>query len=180
MGCLSLLVICYPFFWAYDKCSGGDERRARETAAAEERASRERIQAVDKAARERALEAERKRRAEEMAAELAREETARLGKLKPYERAALLVKCVRDADCPLSVQSPDMILDAARTPAERKQLQQTIGQLERARERVEKAAERAIAPLLCRDGSLSPSCTCGNPKRGCCSHHGGVRGCSAD
>lgn len=31
--------------------------------------------------------------------------------------------------------------------------------------------------LLCRDGSTSPSCSCGRPKRGCCSHHGGVVGC---
>jgi hypothetical protein len=31
--------------------------------------------------------------------------------------------------------------------------------------------------LLCCDGSLSPSCTCGGSRRGCCSHHGGVCGC---
>lgn len=31
--------------------------------------------------------------------------------------------------------------------------------------------------LLCCDGSLSPSCTCSGPRRGCCSHHGGVCGC---
>lgn len=36
------------------------------------------------------------------------------------------------------------------------------------------------APLLCGDGSTSPSCTCGAPRSGCCSHHGGVSGCSAD
>jgi hypothetical protein len=30
---------------------------------------------------------------------------------------------------------------------------------------------------LCRDGTPSPSCVCGGPKRGCCSHHGGVAGC---
>lgn len=40
-------------------------------------------------------------------------------------------------------------------------------------------ARWASAPLLCRDGTLSPSCTCGrNPKSGCCSHHRGVAGCS--
>lgn len=33
-------------------------------------------------------------------------------------------------------------------------------------------------PLLCRDGTLSPTCVCGGPRRGCCSHHGGVAGCS--
>lgn len=44
------------------------------------------------------------------------------------------------------------------------------------------AAERAWAraPLRCRDGSLSPTCVCGqSSRRGCCSHHGGVSGCSA-
>jgi hypothetical protein len=30
---------------------------------------------------------------------------------------------------------------------------------------------------LCRDGSTSPSCVCGQKKNGCCSHHGGVAGC---
>lgn len=46
----------------------------------------------------------------------------------------------------------------------------------------EAAAHRAwaYAPLLCRDGTLSPSCVCGqSSRRGCCSHHGGVEGCSA-
>lgn len=39
-------------------------------------------------------------------------------------------------------------------------------------------AARAGAPLLCRDGSHSPSCTCSGSWSGCCSWHGGVRGCS--
>jgi hypothetical protein len=47
-------------------------------------------------------------------------------------------------------------------------------------QRVARAAReaRAGAPLLCRDGSHSKSCTCGDSWRGCCSWHGGVRGCS--
>jgi len=37
------------------------------------------------------------------------------------------------------------------------------------------------ARLLCNDGTLSPSCTCGRGSyRGCCSWHGGVNSCSAD
>lgn len=32
-------------------------------------------------------------------------------------------------------------------------------------------------PLLCCDGTPSPSCTCSGSRRGCCSHHGGVCGC---
>jgi hypothetical protein len=31
--------------------------------------------------------------------------------------------------------------------------------------------------LLCRDGTVSPTCSCGGSHRGCCSHHGGVAGC---
>lgn len=50
--------------------------------------------------------------------------------------------------------------------------------LERQQEQRERAW--ATAPLLCRDGTLSPSCICGGSHRGCCSHHGGVAGCSQD
>jgi hypothetical protein len=48
--------------------------------------------------------------------------------------------------------------------------------------RREEAAERAhsYSSLVCNDGSLSPSCTCGGSRRGCCSHHGGVSGCRGD
>ena len=51
---------------------------------------------------------------------------------------------------------------------------------QRASARREAAAleSRTYAPLLCRDGTLSPSCVCGGSRRGCCSHHGGVAACS--
>lgn len=40
------------------------------------------------------------------------------------------------------------------------------------------ASDRAASRgLVCRDGSDSPSCRCSGPRRGCCSHHGGVAGC---
>jgi hypothetical protein len=35
-------------------------------------------------------------------------------------------------------------------------------------------------PLLCCDGTLSPSCKCNGPRKGCCSHHHGVCGCAGD
>lgn len=53
----------------------------------------------------------------------------------------------------------------------------------RAAERAEanQAARWSSSPLVCNDGTYSPSCTCGRDSyRGCCSHHGGVSGCSAD
>lgn len=50
------------------------------------------------------------------------------------------------------------------------------------RERRQRAAEEArqnreSMGLLCCDGSMSPSCSCGGSHQGCCSHHGGVCGC---
>jgi hypothetical protein len=45
-------------------------------------------------------------------------------------------------------------------------------------ERQERARSRDSASLQCCDGTLSPSCTCAGSRRGCCSHHGGVCGCS--
>lgn len=55
-------------------------------------------------------------------------------------------------------------------------------QVQEKQRRHQRALERwATAPLRCRDGSLSPSCVCGQGShRGCCSWHGGVAGCSAD
>lgn len=50
-------------------------------------------------------------------------------------------------------------------------------------ERAKEAAQRAWAraPLLCNDGTLSPTCRCGrSSNRGCCSWHGGVSGCSKE
>jgi hypothetical protein len=45
------------------------------------------------------------------------------------------------------------------------------------KEAAERGAGRASGALMCNDGTESPTCTCGGPRRGCCSHHGGVAGC---
>lgn len=55
--------------------------------------------------------------------------------------------------------------------------------LRRRREAEEQRAEEALnrRHILCRDGTRSPTCTCGRTSfRGCCSHHGGVAGGCAD
>jgi hypothetical protein len=72
-----------------------------------------------------------------------------------------------------------------RLAEEREQAAERAAQLREARaERVRVALEAArerqwtTAPLQCRDGTSSPSCVCGGSHRGCCSHHGGVAGCS--
>jgi hypothetical protein len=57
---------------------------------------------------------------------------------------------------------------------------------ERAQRRVDAARQASLrrwayAPLLCNDGTPSPSCLCGaSSHRGCCSSHHGVAGCSVD
>src|SRR5205814_1585830 len=68
--------------------------------------------------------------------------------------------------------------DRERQQQERQERQER----QRAAERRRRAAEEAPVyqeprGLRCNDGTLSPSCTCGGPHRGCCSHHGGVAGC---
>lgn len=89
-------------------------------------------------------------------------------------RQRAVVACAKGFDgCPGATRSPDVIYEAARTASERKLLQASFAAIER-------QEERANASLRCCDGSDSPSCTCGSPRRGCCSHHGGVCGCSAD
>lgn len=50
--------------------------------------------------------------------------------------------------------------------AERKQLSEERGEFE------------ATRGLVCRDGTGSPSCVCPGKHRGCCSHHGGIAGCT--
>lgn len=44
--------------------------------------------------------------------------------------------------------------------------------------RVQQAEAEKFRPLLCADGTTSDSCLCGKARRGCCSRHGGVRGCA--
>jgi hypothetical protein len=66
---------------------------------------------------------------------------------------------------------------AAEERAERRRLA-AEERTERRRAAKERSRQRGYAPLLCGDGTLSPSCTCGGSRRGCCSHHGGVAGCS--
>jgi hypothetical protein len=75
--------------------------------------------------------------------------------------------------------------DARRAQLARQEREAKLAQL--AAERAARAAEAreqararswATAPLACRDGTLSPTCVCGGSRRGCCSHHGGVAGCS--
>jgi hypothetical protein len=133
-------------------------------------------------AREKADSEERNRKAIEEGRALI---LARLESLKPPERVKQLRECSKSAFMCPDAERPDLIFETAATPTERKQLEALWKQLEaekeqaeKRRQRTEKAERRADAPLKCCDGSLSPTCTCGSPGRGCCSRHGGVCGCS--
>jgi hypothetical protein len=95
---------------------------------------------------------------------------ARLGRASPQERAAELRRCLKANGCSDDID-PQVVISAAANSSERQRLQSTI-------ERAEKARRHASSPLLCCDGSFSPSCYCSGPHRGCCSHHGGVCACS--
>lgn len=67
-------------------------------------------------------------------------------------------------------------------PVARAKVDQACNSLREREERARQARWRAwaYAPLLCNDGSHSPKCVCGqSSRRGCCSWHGGVAGCSA-
>jgi hypothetical protein len=80
--------------------------------------------------------------------------------LEPVDRREVTVRC-HD-------------LERERAAREERARQREVAQREAARR------SWARARLLCRDGTLSPTCVCGGSRRGCCSHHGGVAGCSAD
>ena len=171
-GCaLPLLLVVMPFAWLGDKCWQNDlaktkaEREAAAQAAIAEGARQDRESGLLRAQKEAADKAKK---------DAARAATvASVAALKPWQRLGLLRKCVSNRDCPGGTYDSSTILDGAKTPAERKQLEATEAALQRAR-------DRANASLRCCDGSNSPSCTCGNPRHGCCSHHSGVCGCSAD
>lgn len=178
-GCLGLFVIFLPFWWAYDKCTGGDERRAAERIQAESAETARQASYLADRQRAARVELEQKAAKERAAAALREAQKVQLATWKPAQRAQALQQCLKD-ECPEGVPDGAAVIEAAKSEPERKQLRALKAQLERAQARAEKAAQRANASLRCCDGSDSPSCTCGNPRRGCCSHHGGVCGCSAD
>lgn len=163
-------------------------RLAEGRARAQAEAEREAQKAEARQAEEDRLEQERRaaldaiRREEETA----QRELSRLRSLDKRGREAELRRCLGadpDAGCGALLGN---LLKAAADDAEKDGLTQLDEELRR------KAASRQTAGgysggrenndgrvryLLCRDGTTSPSCVCGGPKRGCCSHHGGVAGC---
>lgn len=88
-----------------------------------------------------------------------------------------------DQQCERLAEQQRQEIDRAQRRAEQERARQ-----EREAELTQKRKEQAYlsavwawqrAPLLCRDGTMSPSCVCGQgSRRGCCSHHRGVSGCS--
>lgn len=171
--------------WCSHSCSQATERaEAERNAQALARAEEAKQQAERE--REWAKEAETKRLAVEAAAAARLAfDTHKLRAAGPAGRAAAARRCSSDLlTCPGGAGDPSGIYEAAASPTERRRLEASFAaakaQADKQRAAAERSAARANAPLLCCDGSGSPTCTCGHPRRGCCSHHGGVCGCTAD
>ena len=107
------------------------------------------------------------------------------GIARPLEGLATLPASREDSVIPTEVEETCADLQEQRRAELERQREAEARAIERARRREEAAREAAsrswaTAPLLCNDGMLSPTCVCGGSHRGCCSHHGGVAGCSAE
>lgn len=106
------------------------------------------------------------------------------GAVAPTALAALKAALARDEPALAKQQQLARDREAAEAKrqlaaAERQRQQEALAaERERRRQAAEEARSyRAPSGLLCNDGTLSPSCSCGGSHRGCCSHHGGVAGC---
>ena len=162
LGCLAVVAL-----FVANALSEGDKRDAAEAEEARQQAGKlEREYAEGEQRKIRAIEVEKRRRAAERA-----EAILELTALSPAQRMRAILSCSTKSECPGGDASA--VLEAASSPAER-------ARLSSAYDRSEAAIARANAPLACCDGSFSPTCTCGSPRRGCCSKHQGVCGCSAD
>ena len=126
------------------------------------------------------VEAERKRQLEKIDADKRQRHSllvTKLAAMKPWDRAAQLATCARgETKCP-EMQEPDIFLEAAANDNERKSLT-AVWKLNRKPEEANVLKEDAqVRPVRCCDKTLSSSCTCGGPLRGCCWRHRGVCGC---
>jgi hypothetical protein len=187
-GCL-LAVVVGVLLMCNRSCAASREERHAEAMERTRKHDRSQELAAQESERQARMKAEIDKREQEARAEELARIGVQLATLKPAERVVRLRKCAADSDqCP-DGNWPTLLFQAAATPSERKRLdalwdqlkareKQIEAQAEKSRQRAAAAERRANAPLQCCDGSLSPSCTCGNPRRGCCSRHGGVCGCS--
>ncbi len=102
---------------------------------------------------------------------------AKLAALKPWDRAAELATCARgETKCPEN-QAPDIFLEAAGSDSERRSLTE-VWRLNRKPEDTKTALQGVPGrSAKCCDGTVSPSCSCAGPLRGCCARHRGVCGC---
>lgn len=96
--------------------------------------------------------------------EARQQELARLAEADAVEEQRALVAAERERQ------------QQARAAERERQQQRRAGERHR-RAASEAPTDQAPRGLRCRDGTLSPSCSCGGPHRGCCSWHGGVAGC---
>lgn len=168
------IVLMVAPLWFLRACAGSwDEHSAK---VEREKIERELREAAEQRAHEREERAAAIRRAREkeekrLALErLQQEQADAAAKMTQSQRRIAFTRCVQRDECDLPAA---VLLASAKSQREARGLEVT-------RDRIVAQQEWASAPLLCADGTTSPSCTCGAPRRGCCSHHGGVVGCSAN
>lgn len=113
-----------------------------------------------------------------------------LSNLSREERVAELKYCYAfDTDCSDFLETILLEVVEEEERSTLVKLDKELARQARQREAAKAAAARAAAArraeeareprgILCNDGTQSPSCYCGGPLRGCCSHHRGVAGCS--
>lgn len=85
------------------------------------------------------------------------------------------------AASPTLADPPDPDLLSDNQPPRRQQKRSQRPSIQPAKRKPAAPAKRyeVIQVLMCNDGTESPTCACGGPRRGCCSHHGGVSGCES-
>src|SRR5688572_1726209 len=111
-GCFgTLFIVLVPFFWIQDKCSGGEERRAREQVEREQREANERAAYARQRQQAEIAEAQRKAAEEKAAADLLAAQKAHLVTWKPYQRVQAVQQCLK-SDCPDGAPNAKLVIES--------------------------------------------------------------------
>lgn len=152
---------------------------AEEQAAMQRRAAQEQRDAERSAAEKHAREVAAAAALQQAADRAAAIEAART----PGDRATEAMATLRDAsiDAVRAIETAraqlDRIATADRCSADVMPAFRALHDRETQLAHDEYASAMSARMALCCDGESSPSCTCNDIHRGCCSHHGGVCGC---
>jgi len=172
---LSALLVLILFAKCVDNWWDGLGRDYRERQLAEQEKRRQDIAATERQ--------EKRRREEKAAEERRKEELAAIEVARPPgERATLALQTLASTTITANEicrahELLDPIAAKDRTTADVQRALTLLRVKEAPLLRAQRAEAENSRGLMCADGSMSPSCSCHGPHRGCCSHHGGVAGC---